>query len=392
MIKPFNLPHELDKHFLELSRLSSLFEITTKITRKFILKNKLFNKINEILLSISMIHQDYNKAILALQIAFNSDKDFLEEVKTIQKELGGNIQYYSKNQLINAIIKDEISILVASKIPIDEFISLFLIFLLGKIKNVTHEITFSFKLYDEGRYLINIWAKNEVIKKTVLPALNYLYSTNNDLYLNFKAKYPFKDKNNEIHNLLVKFENIRELKILISSHLLDLKLNENNSLSEGYRVSYGIYIILEILLYSKINQDKAKRLTNILFENWISLSYDTELTNFNDLEIQSHKVLNEFENLYLSQLTTLELNFKEIIQTWEVLDESIFGLKKLIESFYDESNNQSQLLDIISENSREKKKDIVLEIIICESLSLLGINNYHKAYIIYTINRLLHEA
>lgn len=392
VMKSVNLPNELNKNLFEISRLINLFEFTKSRNQSFIIKNKLFNKLNETLLCVSMSVSKYNKIIKTLEVSFNDNELFLYEAKEVQNKIGGSVQFYSEDELYNYNRENEIGILISSIIPIDEFISVFLIFLLKKLKKITHKIQLSFKLYEEGKYLINIWTKNATIKNTILPTLNFIYLTNNELYSNFKPKYPFKDKRKSIQDLLLKTDGLKELQILLSSHLLDLKLNANNTLSEGYRVSYGIYIVLEIFLISDISREKAKTISSVLFERWLSLSYETASTNFNDLELQSHKVLNEFENLYLLQLSTLKTNFAEIIQIWEFTEESILGLKILIENFYNHSNKQLMLLETISQNNPDKKKEIILETIIFEIFSSLGIKNYHKAYIIYTINRLLHEA
>jgi len=118
----------------------------------------------------------------------------------------------------------------------------------------------------------------------------------------------------------------------------------------------------------------------------LSLSFDTDDTCYSDLEFQSHKVLNDFENLYLNQFNSLFNNFNEPLKTWDKKEETIDGFGELIKSIIDYTDNE------ININNYFSKNDFITEFLIFETLDILGVSNYNKSYIIYCINRLLNEA
>jgi hypothetical protein len=122
------------------------------------------------------------------------------------------------------------------------------------------------------------------------------------------------------------------------------------------------------------------------------MSYETSNTNWNDLEIQSFKIINELENLYLEQFETLSSNFMESIRNWIYKDESGLNLLEISNKIYDSYNSDSIYNYSLNNYKKIEGTNNSIQIILFEALSVLGINNYNKTYITYAINRLLHEA
>ncbi|MFD2909756.1 hypothetical protein ACFSX9_13545 [Flavobacterium ardleyense] len=381
-------PSNTYKKLFKLSSLISEFENAHSKVSIFILKNKIVGKINGLLKN----HLGNSNQIIKLEDSFSNSTLFLVEVKSILESLGGPVTFYSENDILNNIVENEFSLLIETGFTYDDFISLFLIHLLGKLKAITHKIKFTFKLLNDNQYLITIWTENEIIKNHIIPTLNQIFTSNTELYNNLKPKYPYHNKTQQINDLLTDTSFTKELQLIFSQYILELKLNENEELSEGYRLSLGIFFSIEILQALFPNKDIVKKITNLLFEEWLSMSYETSNTNWNDLELQSYKVVNDLENLYLAQFETLNSNFGDSIKNWEYTDESGLELEQICKKIYNSYNTNSIFNSSLSNNNIIDGFNNSIQIILFEVLSILGITNYNKTYIIYDINRLLHEA
>lgn len=378
--------NEKYNNIFKLSCLIDEYENIKNTDSTFIIKNKIVNKINNLLEN----HPNYLSKIVKLQDSFTNDNSFLNEVKSILEDFGGALIFYSENDVLNIIAENEFSLLIETTFTYDDFISLFLIHLLNKLKVITHKIKFTFKVINDNQYLVTIWSENEIIKNHIIPTLNQIFISNIELYNSLKPKYPYYNKKQRIDNLLIDADLIKELQLHLSKYILELKLNEKEELTDGYRLTLAIFFSIEILQASLKDKDKAKIATNLIFEEWLSMSYDTSNTNWNDLELQSYKILNELENLYLAQYETLNLNFGNSLEKWQYTDESGLEIKKNIKKVHDSYNNES-VLNSNNNNSIEGINNSI-QIILFEVLNILGISNYNKTYTIYAINRLLHEA
>lgn len=377
--------------YKEIFKLSSLInELENKQSKisVFIIKNKIIHIINTLIKN----QLNYTDQIIKLHDSFTNDNLFLSEIKLFLENIGGPITFYSENDILNNIVENEFSILIETGFTYDDFISLFLIHLLGKLKAITHKIKLSFKLLNDNQYLITIWTENKIIKNHIIPTLNQIFISNYELYNSLKPKYPYYDKKQQINNLLIDSSLIKELQLTFSQYILELKLNEEEELSEGYRLSLGIFFSIEILQALFPNKDNAKIMTNLLFEDWLSMSYDTSNTNWNDLELQSHKVVNDLENLYLTQFETLNSNFENALRNWKYTDESGLELEQICNRIYNSYKNKSIFNSSLCHNKAIGEINYSVQIILFEVLSILGITNNKKTYIIYAINRLLHEA
>lgn len=376
------------KEIFKLSNLINELENRQNKTSVFIIKNKIVHKVNMLVKN----QINYTDQIIKLQDSFTNDKLFLSEIKLFLENLGGPITFYSENDILNNIVENEFSLLIETGFTYDDFISLFLIHLLSKLKAITHKIKLSFKLLNDNQYLITIWTENKIIKNHIIPTLNQIFISNYELYNNLKPKYPYYNKKQQIDNLLINASLKKELQLTFSQYILELKLNEEEELSEGYRLSLGMYFSIEIIQALFPYKDNAKKITNLLFEDWLYMSYDTSSTNWNDLELQSHKVVNDLENLYLAQFETLNSNFGDALRNWKYEDKSGLELEQICNRIYNSYKNKSIFNPSLSHNKAIDEINNSVQIILFEVLSILGIANNNKTYIIYAINRLLHEA
>ncbi|MFK7001508.1 hypothetical protein V3470_10455 [Flavobacterium oreochromis] len=375
------------KKVFDLSKIINKIGSTKDHLKRFLLKNEIVYKTSVLIKH----HKNCTDQIIKLQDNFTDDDAFLNQAKLILESLGGSVTYYSENDILNNPIENEFSILMESSFTYDDFITLFLIHFLKKIKGITHKIKFIFKVVNDNQFLITIWTENELIKSHIIPALNQIFISNVQLYNSLKPKYPYCYRKQQINDLLIDNSKFKELQLKFSDYILDLKLNDDEELTEGYRLSLGVFFTIEIVQILFKDKIEVKKATNLLFEEWLAMSYDTTKTNWNDLEIQSHKTLNDLENLYLAQLDTLLSNFGELLKNWQYKDESGLGLDKYILSIYYSFNTNS----IFNYGLRNKTSDTFndsLQIILYEILNILGIKNFNKLYIIYAINRILHEA
>lgn len=376
------------KNLFKLSNLISEYENVLNTTSRFILKNKIINKIDTLLVK----KVNYIDQIIKLKDSFLDDDLFLDEVKSLLDSLGGPVTFYSENDILNNVVQNEFSLLIDTSFTYDDFISLFLIHLLGKLKAITHKIKFTFKLLNDNQYLITIWTPNDIINNHIIPSINQIFISNTELYYSLKPKYPYYSKKQQINNLLIDESLYKEFQLKFSQYILELKLNEEEELSEGYRLSLGMFFSIEILQILFPNVEKVKIITNILFEEWLSMAFNTSNTNWNDLEMQSHKILNELEDLYLNQVEILNLNFGNSLKNWKYTDESGLKLEPICKAIFNSYNNESIYNSSLNSNQVIEGINQSVQIILFEVLSILGISNYNKTYIIYAINRLLHEA
>jgi len=365
-----------------ITKLINRFKFTESITNRFVLKTEIFVKIVSLLNGKS----NRNDFIENVHKNFDKDEEFQKTVHLILNDFGGAIQYYSKNLLYNNLNENKISILIEGEFSFDDFLSDIILFILKKIKSIGHEIKFAFKAINRTSYLLTIWTDKKNIQQSIIPIINSIILNSPEAQKSIKFKYPYKDKREKLYDLFLPANLIIDFKVKLSYYLFESKFNDDQSFSEGYRLSLGIHFVIEILKKLITEKNRAKKTTNILFENWLSLSFDTDDTCYSDLEFQSHKVLNDFENLYLNQFNSLFNNFNEPLKTWDKKEETIDGFGELIKSIIDYTDNE------ININNYFSKNDFITEFLIFETLDILGVSNYNKSYIIYCINRLLNEA
>jgi|GEM_PF-6613003 len=373
------------KELFQLSRLISKLERNTGAS-KFRVKNEIALKIDHLLKN----NNARSIKMAQLERCFVADALFLKAAKSMMEQLGGPMTFYSGSNHLNRFADNEFSILFSSQFPYEDFIGRFLIYLFNKLKAVTHKIKFAFKMVGTNHQL-TIWTDNATIEHHIVPTLNQVFISNAKLYNHLRPKYPYQDQKQLIDNLLVDASLLREIQVSVSRYVLELRLNQSKTLSDGYRLSLGMLLAIEILQLLFPDKSTAKKMTNLLFEDWLSLSYQTAGTNWNDLELQSHKVLNALENSYLAQHETLESDFFAAVAQWKYTNASGFAWENKAKALYD-----SYKLDSVFNGSFGKSTDDAgsssLQIILFEVLSILGLSNYNKSYIAYTINRLLHEA